>query len=95
MRNPRKPDPSGPAALTRTRSPFYCIWDLESGNSLGTYESRDDALGTARSLIDANGLSYADALDVSVEDEDGNVEHVANGDVLLRLTGFARHAETH
>jgi hypothetical protein len=71
-------------------SPYYSLWDIEGGNSLGTYETKDEVLDVARALIDANGPEFADLLDVSLEDADGNLEHVASGESLRALTG-TRH----
>lgn len=85
MHSQRHPDPSGPAALVRASSPYYALWDLESGNSLGTYESAPEVLSLIRELIDANGSAYADALDLSTEDAAGNTTHVATGRALLDL----------
>lgn len=85
MCSQRRPDPHGPAALIRESSPFYALWDLESGNALGTYESQPEALAIVRQLIRANGTEYAHALDLSTEDSAGNAAHVATGDALLML----------
>jgi len=74
----------------RENSPYYSLWDVNSGNSLGTYETREEMLDVVRALIDANGPGFADFLDVSLEDTEGNWEHVASGEALRALTSSHR-----
>lgn len=75
---------------------FYDLWDVESGNSLGTYGTEGEALAVVRILIDAYGPAYAEALDLGWLDNQGNGESIATGTALLeRLGGPAaeQHAE--
>ncbi len=84
----------GPATLARGPKAFFDLWDLDSMNSLGTYNSQDEVIAIVRSSIQANGIGYADLLDVSIEDEEGNIEHVATGDDLLTLIGLEHRTGT-
>jgi hypothetical protein len=42
-------------------------------------------LSLVRALVEANGAEYANALDLSTEDNEGNTQHIATGDALLSL----------
>ncbi|MCC6792143.1 MAG: hypothetical protein IT336_10670 [Thermomicrobiales bacterium] len=90
MRRQRHTNPHGPAAVVRESPPYYALWDIESGNSLGTYDSEPEVLSLVHSLIDANGPQYAAALDLSTEDGEGNATHLATGDALLTLLDSKR-----
>ena len=90
MRGQRQPDLGGPAATVRANSPYYSLWDIDGGNSLGTYESKEEVLDVARALIEANGPGFADLLDIAREDAEGYWEHVATGEALCALTGKRR-----
>jgi hypothetical protein len=63
----------------------YDLWDVESGNSLGTYESEDEALAVVRTLIAHFGPRYADVLDLGSEDDHGNARLIASGAALTAL----------
>ena len=62
--------------------PFYTLWDVETGNSLGTYDTEDEALAVVAVLIEANGEAYADALSLGRDDPKGTAESIAIGDAL-------------
>lgn len=62
---------------------FYTLWDVEVGNSLGTYASEDEALAVAHELIRANGSGYADVLELGYEDATGEWRVVATGEALV------------
>jgi hypothetical protein len=42
-------------------------------------------LSLVRALVEANGAEYANALDLSTEDNEGNTQHITTGDGLLSL----------
>jgi hypothetical protein len=92
MRDPHPADLQGPAATIAAAESFYSLWDVDTGNSLGTYDTREEALAVARALIEANGSSYADDLDLSVEDVGGDIRHVASGEALLLMVGIDQRA---
>jgi hypothetical protein len=64
---------------------FYTLWDIEVGNSLGTYLTEDEVLAVAHQLILANGVGYTDALEVGYQDEAGEWRLVASGSGLGQL----------
>ena len=61
----------------------FDLWDIESGNLIGTFEDEQEALAFVRSLLSANGLAYANALDLGWMDPDGRSRTVATGAVLV------------
>lgn len=61
------------------------LWDVETGNSPGTYATEAEALAVARGLLIANGPEYAEALDLGCCDEDGRCEPVPlNREIAVR-----------
>src|SRR5262245_47917470 len=68
-----------------TAGPFYSLWDVDTGNCLGTFPTEEEVLSIVRALIEANGLSYADDLDLSIEEGEGPIWHVASGDTLMSI----------
>ena len=62
--------------------PFYPLWDVETGTSLGTYATEDEALSVVAMLLEANGEAYADALSLGRDDPKGAAESIAIGDAL-------------
>ncbi len=63
--------------------PFYSLWDVDSGNSLGTYATEEDALAVVRELLRFNGAAYADVLDLGHRDAAGGWEAIATGQLLV------------
>ena len=60
----------------------YDLWDVESGNIVNTFETEREALRVVRTLLDLNGSEYARSLSLGVEDDDGSMRIVAEGDDL-------------
>ena len=60
-------------------TPFYSLWDIEVGTSLGTYETEGDVLAVVHQLLLANGANYADALEMGYQDNTGEWHPVATG----------------
>ena len=82
----RDPSPAGAAAPADTigaDQPFYSLWDLDSGNCLGTYDSEEEAVKLMRLLVEEYGEDYAELLDLSRVDEFGHREHVGSGMAFL------------
>jgi len=67
---------------------LFELWDVETGNVIGTFASEDDALGVVRELIELNGVSYADALDLGRIDGDGHSTPIATGQALANRVGI-------
>lgn len=61
---------------------FLALWDLESGNSLGDYDTEVEALVVVRDLLDANEPDYADRLSLGRTDDEGTTIVVASGSAL-------------
>jgi hypothetical protein len=47
---------------------LYELMDIETGNTIGVYETEAAALAEVRALLRANGLGYARALSLSWDD---------------------------
>ena len=58
---------------------FYALWDLESGNALGDFDSEAEALAVVRDLLDANEADYAEMLSLGCTHDDGTFVLIANG----------------
>jgi hypothetical protein len=61
---------------------FYALWDLESGNALGDFDSEAEALAVVRDLLDANEADYAEMLSLGCTHDDGTFVRVADGAAL-------------
>ena len=61
----------------------FDLWDIESGNMIGTFESESEALAIVRDLVAANGTGYAEALDLGWIDSSGHSRSIATGSALL------------
>jgi hypothetical protein len=61
----------------------YELWDIESGNLVGAYETEAEALATVREVIDLRDLSYADALALVRDDDQPDIETIAVGAALV------------
>ncbi len=66
-------------------SNYYDLWDLDTGTSLGTYETEAAALTVTRELITAIGPHYAEVLDLGHQDAEGGWTSIASGADLLEL----------
>jgi hypothetical protein len=63
----------------------YELWDTETNNIVGAYESESDALAVVRRAMSTHGVGYADELALLREDIHGNVETIAIGVALAEL----------
>jgi hypothetical protein len=61
---------------------FYALWDLESGNQLGDFDTEHEALVVVRDLLDANEPDYAEMLSLGRTGDDGSTVIVADGKAL-------------
>jgi hypothetical protein len=67
----------------------YELWDIETGNAIGSFRTEAEALLIVRELLESNGADYADALDLGWLDERGNAGSIATGSSLRhRATAF-------
>lgn len=64
---------------------FYELWDVETGNIIGDFDSEAEALAMVRDLLAANSPDYADALSLGRTDESGQTTLVAESHALAAL----------
>lgn len=58
---------------------YFSLWDIESGTSLGTYSSEEDARAVATALIRENGPEYAVQLELTRMSDEGQAYLIAVG----------------
>jgi hypothetical protein len=68
---------------------MFELWDLESGNAIASFRSRDRALAAVREFVATQGAESAASLVLGFEDESGRSTEVAQGEALLALAGAA------
>ena len=61
----------------------YELWDTETANLIGTYDTEEQALSVVLSVIHTRGRSAAGTLFLGVEHEDGASTPVAEGEALV------------
>jgi hypothetical protein len=61
------------------------LWDVDAGNLIGTFETRDAALAIVRDLIRLNGSEYAESLELGSQPAAGDFEVLGTGLELSRL----------
>ncbi len=61
----------------------YDLWDTQSGNMIGTFDSESEALSVVRDLIADFGNEFADELDLGWIAPDGRSRSTASGAALL------------
>jgi len=61
----------------------YELWDTETGNVSGFFDTLEDALAAVRDAADRHGRRYAEAFAVIREDTRGRSELIAAGDDLV------------
>jgi hypothetical protein len=75
---------------------FYELWDLESGNIVGDFDSEAEALQVVRELLEVNEPDFADALSLGQTGDDGVFALVAEGSTLAERAqapfGQVRHS---
>jgi hypothetical protein len=63
----------------------YELWDIGTGNIIGSFTSLDEGLDIVRHLIDSFGRGYAQELDLSRREGDEPGVTVAAGDQLIEM----------
>ncbi len=71
---------------------FYDLWDIETNNAVGRFDSEAEALDVVRTLLDAFGDAYADELQLGGEDGFGRSFLPLGGAALVALA--RRHEMT-
>ena len=59
------------------------LWNMSSGNLLGTFATEEAALGAVREAVARHGVAYVDALALGHENSRGRSRIVAQGTELL------------
>jgi hypothetical protein len=69
----------------------YELMDVDTANVVGVYETEAEALAEVRSLLRANGSSFAEALALGYADEAGQGDLIARGsDLAARAAATER-----
>jgi hypothetical protein len=66
-------------------SEIYELWDRETANLIGTYESVDQALEVVRRAMERESPSSFRNVALGSEDEEGDTTVIAAGDELVAL----------
>lgn len=61
----------------------YELWDIETGNVVGSFARREDALDVVATLLRSFGSAYARELTLGRRDGTGMLRTVATGDDLI------------
>jgi hypothetical protein len=77
---PARTTPTAPAARS-ARRPTYALWDLETGNLVGAYDTEDAALAVVRRSIAQCGRGSVVALALARESP-GRTRNIAQGEAL-------------
>jgi hypothetical protein len=64
---------------------IFEIWDTESRNLLGDFDSEDAALALVRDILATNGAEIASTLALVSEDTRGRLKTLAYGTELLEM----------
>lgn len=71
---------------------YYELWDVETANMVGTYDTESDALGAVRRMMDKAGSDAAEPCALAVVDEEDRATEIARGRELGRLATERAHA---
>lgn len=63
----------------------YEIWDLDSGNRIGEFDSQARALAEVKHALDRHGEAYVATLLLDAEDDQGHTRLIAEGGDLVAL----------
>ena len=63
----------------------YDVWDSETANIVGAFESQPEALDALGHALDEHGPGYVSVLVLGLEDDAGDTTLIATGDELVRL----------
>jgi hypothetical protein len=68
---------------------IFELWDMDTRNLVGTYETQEAALDIVRKTVRRHGHKHAESLALGTEDSRGNVRPIAAGQVLTDLASAA------
>lgn len=61
----------------------YELWEMRSGNLMGSWSSENEAMSAVRKTLDKHGATLAASLSLLVEDADGATTLIAEGPALI------------
>jgi hypothetical protein len=62
----------------------YQLWDTESGNAVGAYESESAAMLIVQNTYAEHGAQYVESLLLARSDTRDHLEVIADGEALVR-----------
>ena len=68
---------------------IFELWDMDTRNLVGTYETQEAALDIVRKTVRRHGHKHTESLALGTEDSRGNVRAVAAGQALTDLGSAA------
>jgi hypothetical protein len=74
---------------------FYELWDLDSRNMIGDFDTEYEALVMVHDLLEVNVPSFADFLSLGCNEDDGSFRIVAQGRPLAVMAdrAVAKHTQ--
>ncbi|MHB8576240.1 MAG: hypothetical protein ACYDCQ_13020 [Dehalococcoidia bacterium] len=63
----------------------YSVWETDSANIIGTFDTERDALALVSRIADSMGAEYVDSFSLTRTAEDGAVAGIAAGPELVSL----------
>ena len=67
----------------------YELWDTETANLVGSYETREDALAVVSEAVEMYGAPTIQTLALVAEERSGRSRTVATGEALIALAASA------
>lgn len=64
---------------------IYDLWDSESGNVVGTFDTKEDALSVVRQALAKHGSEYVETLLFGQQDSRGRTKAIARGKKLVQI----------
>jgi hypothetical protein len=64
---------------------IYELWDTCSGNVIGTFSTKEEALAIVRGTVELHGEAFAEPLLLGQEDKAGRSRPIAEGKALVAL----------
>jgi len=75
---------------------FFEVWDNVSGNIIGTWDTKEEALAVLRGALAEHGPEYVETLYLGQENTRGGGKAIADGTTLVNLVRASmRKASAH
>jgi hypothetical protein len=58
---------------------YFELWDLDTGNIIGDFDTEAEALAVVRSLVEVNTPSFVDMISLGCIEDNGSFRIVARG----------------